>query len=139
MCRSTLVEILRAADQIRSHMGHTMQPYGLSGQQYNVLRILDGADAASLPILEIAARMIERTPGITRFVDQLEAKGYISRERDILDRRKVLCSITESGRARLKEMDQAVVSANLKVFAPLSHEELADLHRYLATIMNEEQ
>ena len=67
---------------------------GITLQQYNVLRILRGAGAAGLPTLDIAARMIEKSPGITRLLDRLEARRLVRRVRCPEDRRQVLCYAT---------------------------------------------
>ncbi|HXY49567.1 MAG TPA: hypothetical protein VEI01_08975 [Terriglobales bacterium] len=54
------------ADVVRRGFAEVAEARGISLQQYNVLRILRAADAAGMPTLEIAERMIEKTPGITR-------------------------------------------------------------------------
>ncbi len=96
-------------------------------QQYNVLRILRGAGEAGLPTLDIPERMIEDTPGITRLIDRLEAKGLVERERDGEDRRKVLCRITKAGLALLAKYDDPVESLDIDVFSGLSRREVAAL------------
>ena len=63
---------MRAADLVRRRVTCVLEPHDITGQQYNVLRILRGAGAEGLPTLEIAQRMIEQTPGITRLIDRLE-------------------------------------------------------------------
>ena len=71
-----VVTLLRTADRLRTFLEATLQPHGVTLQQYNVLRILRGAGDEGLPTLEVADRMIEQTPGVTRLLDRLEAKGY---------------------------------------------------------------
>src|SRR5262249_35367113 len=88
------VALMRTADQLRHLLTRYLEPAGITAQQYNVLRILRGANPERLPTLEIAERMIERTPGITRLLDRLEAKQLVHRERCPSDRRQVLCGIT---------------------------------------------
>lgn len=80
-------------------------PYDITFHQYNVLRILRGAGREGLPTLEIAERMIEKTPGITRLIDRLAASGLVERRQDPDDRRRVLCAVTPRGLALLKELD----------------------------------
>ena len=108
-----------------------MTPFGITGQQYNVLRILAGALPEPLPILEIADRLIERTPGITRFIDKLEKRGYLTRRRDEADRRKVFCTITASGLQLLQQMEAPIQVANKNCFAELSEAELERLNYLL--------
>src|SRR5262249_14855885 len=75
------VGLMRTADLLRRLLEQALEPSGVTAQQYNVLRILRGARPESLPTLEIAERMIERTPGITRLLDRLEAKKLVRRDR----------------------------------------------------------
>jgi len=81
--------LLRAADKLRTFFETICVPFDITNQQYNVLRILRGAEPEGLPTLTIAERMIERTPGITRMIDRLEAKGLVVREIRPDDRRCV--------------------------------------------------
>lgn len=111
--------VLRTADVLRRRMSAVVEPRGITLQQYNVLRILRGAKDP-LPTLEVAERMVERTPGVTRLLDRIEAKGLVRRERCADDRRQVLCSITPAGLELLAEMDGAVDAADDGALAMLS-------------------
>jgi DNA-binding MarR family transcriptional regulator len=82
--------------------------HGITSQQFNVLRILRGAGLEGLPTLEIAGRMIEQAPGITRLLDRLERKKLVRRERPSDNRRQVLCYITKLGLDLLQELDAPV-------------------------------
>ncbi|MFP5247340.1 MAG: MarR family winged helix-turn-helix transcriptional regulator, partial [Thermoanaerobaculia bacterium] len=93
--------LLRTADLVRRSIGAVVEPEGITMQQYNVLRILRGAGEKGLPTLEIAERMVEQTPGITRLIDRLETKQLVGRERCPTDRRQVFCRITKEGLALL--------------------------------------
>src|SRR5690349_17277825 len=75
------VSILRTADVLGHAVERAISPFGLSLEQYNVLRILRGAGDSGLPTLEIAARMISRSPNITRLLDKLIDKGLARRAR----------------------------------------------------------
>ena len=79
--------LLKTVDLLRLHLSSVLEPFGVTDQQYNVLRILRGAGKDGLPTLAIAERMIERAPGITRLIDRLEKKGLVRRVRDPHDRR----------------------------------------------------
>lgn len=118
------VEFLRAADQFRRRMSRFFESHGTTVQQYNVLRILRGAHPDPLPVLEIAERMIEETPGITRLLDRLEAKKTVRRERSKDDRRQYLVSITERGLETLAELDAKVDVLEKENFESLTAIEL---------------
>ena len=65
--------LMRTADLVRRQAAALIEPHGITLQQFNVLRILRGAGGEGLPTLEVAERMIEQTPGVTRLLDRLEA------------------------------------------------------------------
>jgi DNA-binding MarR family transcriptional regulator len=121
------VGLLRTADLMRRMIGVVVEPRGITAQQYNVLRILRGAGEAGLPTLEIAERMIEQTPGITRLLDRLESKKLVVRERCTKDRRRVYCRITGAGLALLKALDAPISDAEEKALADLSAREVKSL------------
>lgn len=128
------VALLRTADHVRHVLTAVIEPYGITLQQYNVLRILRGAHPEPLPTLEIGERLIERTPGITRLLDRLEEKGLVRRERWLEDRRLVHGWITDNGRALLAAMDEEVDRADERAVAGLSAVEIRALLRLLDTI-----
>lgn len=103
----------------------------ITRQQYNVLRILRGAGPQGLPTLEIAERMIERTPGVTRLLDRLERKGWIERQRSEADRRQVHCRVTRSGLALLARVDALVDELDDLPETALDEAELRELIRML--------
>jgi DNA-binding MarR family transcriptional regulator len=133
--RDAKVALLKAADGVRRRMAGVLADAGLTLQQYNVLRILRGARPDPLPTLEIAERMIERTPGITRLLDGLARKGLVDRERSAEDRRTVLCRITPAGLELLAELDGPVETSDRGAVATLSAEEQAKLIELLQRII----
>ena len=121
------VAVLRTADVIRRRVGLVVEPHGITPQQYNVLRILRGAGAAGLPTLEIADRMVEQAPGITRMIDRLEAKMLVGRERGCDDRRQVLCRITDKGLELLARLDAPLQDAHRGVRESLNESDIEAL------------
>jgi DNA-binding MarR family transcriptional regulator len=81
---------------------------GISPSQYNLLRILRGAGEAGRTMSEIADRMINRDPDVTRLADRTVKLGLARRKRDTDDRRVVKLSITAKGLDVLGRLDQAV-------------------------------
>ncbi|HQR46952.1 MAG TPA: MarR family transcriptional regulator [Thermoanaerobaculia bacterium] len=104
--------LLRTADVVRRKISEVVEPHGLTLQQYNVLRILRGAGPDGLPTLEIASRMIEASPGITRLLDRLEEKRLVARVRCPKDRRRVLCTATPEALRLLASLDAPVHAAD---------------------------
>jgi DNA-binding MarR family transcriptional regulator len=132
--RQAYASLLRTADCVRGLTAKTVEPDGITGQQYNVLRILGGAEPEGLQTLALADRMIERAPGVTRMIDRLEAKGLAVRERRKKDRRCVHCRITSRGLELLRKLDQPVDQTNKEAFAPLNAQEREQLVHLLERI-----
>lgn len=126
-----VVSVMRTADLLRRRMAALVEPYGITVQQFNVLRILRGGGPDGLPTLEVGARMVEETPGITRLLDRLEAKGLVRRQRCPKDRRQHLCWITQEGLELLASLDEPVVKHSRDVLRGLNREEQSDLVRLL--------
>ena len=122
--------LLRTADAVKRSLAQVIEPHGLTGTQYNVLRILRGAGADGLPTLSIGERMIEQTPGVTRLVDRLERKGLVERTPCAKDRRRVFCRMTAKGLELLKELDDPVNrwdARSVSVLPPSELDSLIDL------------
>lgn len=125
--QEALLAILRSADLLRRGIAALLDPFGITPQQYNVLRILRGAGPAGLPTLVIGQRLIEQTPGMTRLINRLEAKGWVERHRNPGDRREVQCRLTPVGLALLTHIDPVMDAADQSMLATLSPEQLAQL------------
>src|SRR5690606_36609502 len=96
-----LLNILYTANWISSFQNEFFKPYGISPQQYNILRILNGSNSA-LKVQTIKDRMIERSPNATRLMDKLYAKHLINRIACKEDRRVVFIEITTQGKLLLE-------------------------------------
>jgi len=129
--QEAFLSLLRTADLAKNRFTDLFAPEGVTFQQYNVLRILRGAGPAGLPTLEIGSRMIERTPGVTRILDRLEAKGWATRERCATDRRQVFCRITPGGLSLLARLDAPVDANDDAMFAGLPESDLDAFIRVL--------
>jgi len=121
------LSLLRTADTARRHAAGVLQAGDVTLQQYNVLRILRGAGEEGLPTLAIGERMVERTPGITRLIDRMEAKGWVQRRRGTEDRRRVWCQITQDGLSMLAALDGPVESIDAVLEGVLDADEMAAL------------
>lgn len=126
--------LLATSNRVRTSFETLLAPFDITAQQYNVLRILRGAEPDGLPTLTIAERMVERTPGITRMIDRLEAKALAAREFRRDDRRCVHCRITDKGLDLLELLDDPVQEFNSAAFRTLSAREIAQLTTLLEKI-----
>lgn len=132
-----VLTLLRTADVVRRFLARVVEPHGITLQQFNVLRILRGAERAGgrgEPTLGIAERMVERAPGITRLLDRLERKHLVARERCPHDRRRVLCRITPGGLRLLERLDRPMAQADAEALGVLDAGQLRALLGLLETI-----
>jgi DNA-binding MarR family transcriptional regulator len=136
--KEAAVSILRTANYLRRFCSPLFDQHGITSQQFNVLRILRGAGLGGLPTLDIAERMIEQTPGITRLLDRLERKKLVRRERPADNRRQVLCYITKPGLDLLQELDTPVRKQASQILHRLNESEIEELIRLLALARDEE-
>jgi MarR family transcriptional regulator, organic hydroperoxide resistance regulator len=132
--QEVVVALIRTADLVRRVVGRVLEPYDITVQQYNVLRILRGAGEQGLPTLEIGERMVEHAPGVTRLLDRLEVKGLVRRQRCPEDRRQVLCWLTPAGAELVERLDEPVDSADAEAVAMLAPEEQERLLRLLDAV-----
>lgn len=92
-----ILGLLRTAALFDHATDEALRPFGVTGTQFNVLRILRGAGDAGLCGREIGERMINRVPDVPRLLERLEKAGLICRERDPNDRRHVTARISAAG------------------------------------------
>jgi DNA-binding MarR family transcriptional regulator len=86
-----------------------LKPYGITRRQYNVLRILKGVYPGGHPRAEIASRVLEQSPDITRIIDRLEDQGLITRVKGKKDKRESLTKITVKGIAIVDKIGPEVI------------------------------
>ena len=98
-----LVSLLRTTDVLHERFEQMIRPFNISMTQYNVLRILRGAEPGGRTRGEIGERMIAREPDVTRLLERMEKAGLVKRSRDKEDRRVVVTRITPAG---LKLLDK---------------------------------
>src|SRR4029079_18619488 len=128
--QEAMLNILRTADQLQIRFTRLFRKFGLTPQQYNVLRILRG-ESRPLPILEIAGRMITVVPGITGLIDRLEAASLVERKRCDEDRRVIYVAIAQRAEEILAEIDAPLVELHKQTLGHMSAEELDALSRLL--------
>lgn len=125
-----LVNIKYTANWLSSNENVFFKPYGISPQQFNILRILRGAETA-IKVQVIKDRMIERAPNATRLMDKLCDKKFIERIRCEDDRRVVYINISKQGLELLSTIDK---SLKLDFLEKLTDEEADQLSNLLDKI-----
>lgn len=121
-----LLNIIYTANWINSIQNEFFKPFGISPQQYNILRILRGSKKP-LKVQTIKERMLERAPNATRLMDKLCAKELIRRLPCPTDRRVVFIEITTNGLGLLKTIDKDFKEDLLDNLTLEEAEKLSDL------------
>ncbi len=114
------VALLQTTDTLAQEAEQLLKAAGLTGAQYNVLRVLRGAEPEGLACRAIGDRMISHDPDITRLLDRMEKRLLITRERQTDDRRVVKTRITPQGLSLLKPLDQPVHDLHERQFRHMS-------------------
>ena len=121
-----LLNIIYTANWISSHQNAFFKPFGISPQQFNILRILRGAGEA-IKVQTIKERMLERAPNATRLMDKLCNKQLIERLPCPDDRRVVHIQITSKGLDLLAEISKEFKEDILENLSEKEANELSDL------------
>lgn len=128
------LNLLRTTDFLCRAGSALFAKHGISGPQYNVLRILRGHQKTGLCGQHIVAQMVTQMPDITRLVDRLEAGGLVRRERTEEDRRLILVHITHAGLELLASLDEPILCLHREQMKHLSRAEIAELNRLLVKL-----
>ena len=104
----TLLNLLRTTDSLQRSLQLKTRSWGVTSTQYNVLRILRGAQPGGLTCSSIGKRMITAEPDITRLLNRLKAAELIQQKRDEADRRVLWTQITEKGLDILEKMEPMI-------------------------------
>jgi DNA-binding MarR family transcriptional regulator len=132
--QETYLSLLRTADALRAQVEARLKEFGLTGTQYNALRILRGAGPEGLPCREIGERMITRDPDITRLLNRLEDRGFVERTRAKQDRRVIYGKITAAGLKLLRKLDNPVEKHGREMLRHVGQEKLKQLIELLELV-----
>lgn len=124
--QEVVISILRTDDQIQYRFACLFREFGLTRQQYNILRILRG-EGKQLPSLEIANRMITKVPAITSLIDKLEKRELVKRNRSTEDRRIWYVKLTKKGQDLVTKIDKPNLALHSEVLQNLSEKECHQL------------
>ncbi len=98
-----LVNMLFTQGWISGQLRVHLSKFCITPKQYNILRILQGGQKA-MSIFEIRERMLDKMSDITRLIDRMILKGWVSKEVNLKDRRLVDIQITDGGRSLLDQV-----------------------------------
>jgi DNA-binding MarR family transcriptional regulator len=131
------LSLLLAANRLNESVEAVCTSHGITRPQYNVLRILRGVHPQGHPRCEIACRMLERAPDVTRLIDRLQSRGLVHRLRAEQDQRQSIACITTEG-LKLLDTIQPELDALIKdCFRRLAATDCDELGRICALIFAE--
>lgn len=127
------INILFTASYLSSVTNKALKPFGISAQQYNLMRILKGQHPRAASIKLLTERMLDKMSNASRLVEKLRVKGYISRVECPEDRRQVNVKLTDEG---LKVLEDSTKSMDVmaRFMDNLTEEEAGILSDYLDKI-----
>lgn len=135
--QEALLSVAVAAGTINDLVDKACGPFDLTRQQFNVLRILRGVHPEGHPRCEIAQRMVERAPDVTRLVDRLQARGLVRRVRSGQDQRQSITRITPKGLKLLEAIQPALDAQSATLVGKLSEKDCHELSRICAQIFED--
>lgn len=124
------VNILFTAGWLHNGNAARLKQYGITPEQFNVLRILRGSHPKAMMLAEISCRMIDKSSNATRLVEKLRMKGFVKREICENNRRQVDIMITEKGLTLLSKIDKGSEEW-MAMLKNISKSEAQELNRIL--------
>jgi len=125
-----IINLMFTSSWLNSIIHERLKPYGLSSQQYNILRILRGQSPEPVTVNLLQDRMLDKMSNASRLVEKLRLKSLVERNICPGDRRAVDVSITAKGISLLEELDHSEGEWE-KRFENLSDNETSELNRLL--------
>ena len=123
----TLLNLVRTSEVLSARTEDALKEHGITGTQYNVLRILRGAGPGGLACGAIGERMLTRESDMTRLIDRMLALKLVERTRHEGDRRVVVTTLTEKGRQLLTTLDPVVKEVQRKLLGHMDEASLRQL------------
>ncbi|MCB0635441.1 MAG: MarR family transcriptional regulator [Lewinella sp.] len=125
------INILYTATWLNQRTAEILKPYGLTWQQFNILRILRGRHPEPATVKLLTERMIDKMSNASRLVDKLLKKGLVERSTCTDDRRRVDVSLTPEGMQMVNQVSQNMERDMERADLGLSPDELIQLNELL--------
>ena len=131
LAEEAYLSVIRTAAMLSHSFNDAVKDRGITGTQYNALRVLRGAGSQGLCRNEVRDRLVARVPDATRLLDRLDRMGLIERAREGGDRRFVRTRITAAGLELLAALDEPTLALHERQFSAAGE---ADLRALIATL-----
>ena len=130
------LNIMYTAYQVKTFVSQTLKDFGLTPEQYNVLRILKGKYPDQMCVRDVSQRMIERSSNVPRIIDRLEIKKLVKRSQSGDDKRETVINLTQAG-LNLLEVVNPVVEQKQQAITSLSDAEVQQLNSLLDAFLKD--
>jgi DNA-binding MarR family transcriptional regulator len=132
------LNILYTAWWLKTVMSRELKEFGLTHEQYNVLRILKGKYPDQMCVRDIACRMIEKSSNVPRIIDRLEIKKLVKRSTSALDKRETVITLTQAG-ITILEASTVVLNRVMDEMMLVNEAEAFDLNNLLEKVRSNEE
>ncbi len=132
------LNILYTAWWLKTVMSKELKEFGLTHEQYNVLRILKGKYPDQMCVRDIACRMIEKNSNVPRIVDRLELKKMVKRSTSVIDKRETVITLTQGG-ITILEATTVKVNEVMDEMITVSNQDAQALNRLLEKVRIREE
>lgn len=136
LSKKIMLNIVYTQNIINDKFNDVLKPYGLSGEQFNVLRILRGQGEKPVNMCLIQERMIAKNSNTTRLIDKLLLKELVTRKVCPENRRKMEVQITQKGLDLLNQLDERVETHENHFVSNLNQQEMQQLNDLLEKYRN---
>ena len=134
LSKKAVVNLLYTTNQVNSNLNDILKPFDISIQQFNVLRILRGQKGKPATLAIVQELMTNKMSNTTRLIDKLVKKGFIEKNINATNKRKIDIHITQEGLSLLNIVDLLIEKAEEKIIKPLTKNETQELIRLLGKI-----
>jgi DNA-binding MarR family transcriptional regulator len=132
------LNILYTAWWLKTVMSREMKEFGLTHEQYNVLRILKGKYPEQMCVRDIACRMIEKNSNVPRIIDRLELKKLVQRSTSAIDKRETVITLTQSG-ITILNATTAVIDKLTNELLTINEKDACELNQLLEKVRTVEK
>ncbi len=132
------LNILYTAWWLKTITAKELKEYGLTHEQYNVLRILKGKYPDQMCVRDVASRMIEKNSNVPRIIDRLELKKLVKRSNSSIDKRETVITLTQSGISILESCNKKV-NELMDGIISINNQEAASLNALLERVRETEK
>lgn len=131
------LNILYTAWWLKTIMSNELKEFGLTHEQYNVLRILKGKHPEQICVKDISCRMIEKSSNVPRIIDRLVIKKLVKRADSPFDKRETVISLTQSG-ITILELTTEKINALMETTVIMKSQDAAQINMLLEKLRGTE-